>query len=71
MIAELHNSAIIPSVAQCHGGAGGGSIGPRNLKAGQTDGDRISLGIHSRIGNEQLPEDSSRKPDGTLNSWLR
>jgi hypothetical protein len=29
----------------------------------------VNLWINRQIGDEQLPEDSDRKPNGTLNSW--
>ena len=29
----------------------------------------VILWINRMIGDEQLPEDSTRKPDGTLNAW--
>ena len=29
----------------------------------------VNLWVNRQIGDEQLPEDSDRKPDGTLKSW--
>ena len=29
----------------------------------------VNLWINRQIGDEQLPEDSDRKPNGTLKSW--